>query len=154
VIAASNRDLRQAVEQRKFREDLFYRLQVFDIALPPLRERITDVPLLAEQFLEELTQAMGCPPACLADEARDALLTYGWPGNVRELRNVLERAAILSDEGVIERGDLSLQTQTASTAAPNTLAAMERRTIETVLRQTDWNKSETARHLGLTRTQL
>src|ERR1700726_553722 len=73
VIAASNRDLRQAVEQGKFREDLFYRLHVFDIPLPPLRERITDVPLLADQFLEELSQAMGCSPACLAAEACDAL---------------------------------------------------------------------------------
>jgi transcriptional regulator with PAS, ATPase and Fis domain len=155
VIAASNRDLRQAVQRGTFREDLFYRLQVFDIALPPLRERITDVPLLAEQFLEELSQAMGRPPACLSDEARDALLAYSWPGNVRELRNVLERAAILSDEGVIERRDLSVQTQTApAAAAPNDLAAMERQTIENVLRQTQWNKSKTARELGLTRMQL
>jgi transcriptional regulator with PAS, ATPase and Fis domain len=154
VIAASNRDLRQAVEQGKFREDLFYRLQVFDIALPPLRHRITDVPLLAEQFLEELSQAMGRPPARLADEARDALLAHSWPGNVRELRNVLERAAILSDDGVITRRDLSLQMQTASGAAPNNLAEMECQTIENVLRQTKWNKSKTAKELGLTRTQL
>jgi DNA-binding NtrC family response regulator len=154
VIAASNRDLRQAVEQGKFREDLFYRLQVFDIPLPPLRQRITDVPLLAEQFLEELSQAMGRPPARLADEARDALLAYSWPGNVRELRNVLERAAILSDEGVITRRDLSLQMQTASVAVPNNLAVMECQTIENVLRQTEWNKSKAAKELGLTRTQL
>src|SRR6202171_3115742 len=94
VIAASNRDLRQAVEQGKVREEIFYRLQVFDIPLPPLRERITDVPLLAEEFLEELSRAMGCSPTCLSTEARDALLAYTWPGNVRELHNVLERAAI------------------------------------------------------------
>jgi Nif-specific regulatory protein len=154
VIAASNRDLRQAVEQGKFREDLFYRLQVFDIALPPLRQRITDLPLLAEQFLEELSEAMGRPPARLADEARDALLAYSWPGNLRELRNVLERAAILSDEGVITKRDLSLQMQTASVAVPNNLAVMECQTIENVLRQTEWNKSRAAKELGLTRTQL
>src|SRR6266852_1148720 len=93
VIAASNRDLRQAVEQGTFREDLFYRLQVFDIPLPPLRDRLGDVPLLAEQFLEELGQAMDRPSVRLADEAREALLAYSWPGNVRELRNALERAA-------------------------------------------------------------
>jgi transcriptional regulator with PAS, ATPase and Fis domain len=154
VIAASNRDLRQAVAQGKFREDLFYRLQVFDIALPPLRQRITDVPLLAEQFLLELSQAMGRPPARLADEARDALLAHSWPGNVRELRNVLERAAILSDDGVITRRDLSLQMQAASVAVPNNLAVMECQTIENVLRQTEWNKSKAAKELGLTRTQL
>jgi transcriptional regulator with PAS, ATPase and Fis domain len=113
VIAASNRDLRQAVEQGKVREDLFYRLQVFDIPLPPLRERISDVPLLAEQFLDELGQVMGCPPVRLADEAREALMSHSWPGNVRELRNVLERAAILSDEGVIEWRHLSLHSKAA-----------------------------------------
>ena len=154
VIAASNRDLRQAVEEGTFREDLFYRLHVFDIPLPPLRERITDVPLLADQFLEELSHAMGCSPTCLAAEARDALLAYTWPGNVRELRNVLERAAILSDDGVIERRHLSLHAKTASVAPTNDLNAMERQTIEHVLHQTDGNKSKTARRLGLTRTQL
>src|SRR5216683_4090423 len=81
VIAASNRDLRQAVEQGTFREDLFYRLQVFDIPLPPLRDRLGDVPLLAEQFLEELGHSMGRPPARLEDEAREALVSYRWPGN-------------------------------------------------------------------------
>jgi transcriptional regulator with GAF, ATPase, and Fis domain len=96
VIAASNRDLRQAVEQGKFREDLFYRLQVFDIPLPPLRERSSDVPPLAEQFLEELGQSMGRPVARLGDDAREAMLSYSWPGNVRELRNVLDRAVYLA----------------------------------------------------------
>src|SRR4029077_17761883 len=98
VIAASNCYLRQAAEQGKFREDLFYRLQVFDIPLPPLRERISDVPLLAEQFLQEIGESIGQSSLRLGEEAREALLTHRWPGNVRELRNVLERAAILSDE--------------------------------------------------------
>jgi transcriptional regulator with PAS, ATPase and Fis domain len=154
VIAASNRDLRQAVEQGKFREDLFYRLQVFDIPLPPLRERITDVPPLADQFLEELGETMGRRGARLTDDAREALMSHSWPGNVRELRNVLERAAILSDEGVIERRHLSLQAKSAPAASPENLGTMERQTIENVLRETDWNKSKTARRLGLTRTQL
>jgi transcriptional regulator with PAS, ATPase and Fis domain len=154
VIAASNRNLRQAVDEGKFREDLFYRLQVFDIPLPPLRERISDVLLLAEQFLAELGPSLGRPPADLGDEARDALLAYDWPGNVRELRNVLERAVILSDEGTIERRHLSLQPKAIPAAPPEDLGAMERQTIEQVLRQTDGNKSKTARRLGLTRTQL
>ena len=154
VIAASNANLRHAVEQRKFREDLFYRLQVFDILLPPLRERISDVPLIAAHFLEEFGEAMGRRPARLTDEASDALLAYSWPGNVRELRNVLERAAILSDDGAIERRHLSLQPMTVPAVASHDLGTIERQTIETVLRQTDWNKSKTARRLGLTRTQL
>jgi transcriptional regulator with PAS, ATPase and Fis domain len=154
VIAASNRDLRQAVEQGAFREDLFYRLQVFDMLLPPLRERLSDVPLLAEHFLDELGQAMGCAPVRLAGEAREALLSHRWPGNVRELRNVLERAAILSDEGVIERRHLSLPSKMASGPSPDDLNTIERQTIEQVLRQTDGNKSRAARRLGITRTQL
>jgi DNA-binding NtrC family response regulator len=153
VIAASNRDLREAVEKGTFREDLFYRLQVFDIPLPALRERLTDVPLLADQFLCEVGETMGGRPTRLADDARDALMAHSWPGNVRELRNVLERAAILSDE-VIERRHLSLQEKSAPPASPHHLGSMERQTIENVLRQTDWNKSKTARQLGLTRTQL
>ena len=97
---------------------------------------------------------MGRPPARLNEEARDALTVYSWPGNVRELRNVLERAAILSDEGVIEPRDLSLQPKATSTVSPNDVNAIERRAIESVLRQTDGNKSKAARRLGLTRTQL
>jgi transcriptional regulator with GAF, ATPase, and Fis domain len=154
IIAASNRDLRDAVARGAFREDLFYRLQVFDIPLPPLRERLGDVPLLAEQFLDEFGQTMGRPAVRLGDDARGALLSYSWPGNVRELRNVLERAAILSDDGVIERHHLALQPKAASAVSPDDLSAIERQTIENVMRQTDGNKSKTARRLGLTRTQL
>ena len=90
----------------------------------------------------------------LTDDAREALLAHSWPGNVRELRNVLERAAILSDEGVIERRHVALHAKTAPAPSPHDLGTMERQTIETVLRQTDGNKSKTARQLGLTRTQL
>jgi transcriptional regulator with PAS, ATPase and Fis domain len=154
VIAASNRDLRQAVAQGKFRKTCFTGCRCSILRCRRSDSASPMCPLLAEQFLEELSQAMGRPPARLADEARDALLAYRWPGNVRELRNVLERAAILSDEGVITRRDLSLQMQTASVAVPNNLAVMECQTIENVLRQTEWNKSKAAKELGLTRTQL
>jgi transcriptional regulator of acetoin/glycerol metabolism len=109
---------------------------------------------MAEQFLGEVAEAAGGRPTRLADDARDALLAHSWPGNVRELRNVLERAAILSDEGVIERRHLSLHAKVAPAASPHDLGSMERQTIENVLRQTDWNKAKTARQLGLTRTQL
>jgi DNA-binding NtrC family response regulator len=154
VIAASNRDLRQAVERGTFREDLFYRLQVFDVHLPALRERISDVPLLAEHFLAEFAETLHQRPPRLSDEARDALMGHQWPGNIRELRNVLEAAAILADTGVIESRHLSLHYKASAPASPHDLAAMERKAIESALLQTDWNKAKTARLLGLSRTQL
>jgi DNA-binding NtrC family response regulator len=154
LIAATNRDLRQAVDRGMFRDDLFYRLKVFEIRVPPLRDRISDVPLLAEQFLTDMAGALGGPPARLSDEARDALLAHGWPGNIRELRNVLESAAILSDEGVIEPCHLSLQAKERPAASPHDLSTIERQTIQNVLRETDWNKAKAARRLGLTRPQL
>ena len=102
VIAATNRDLRKAVERGDFREDLFYRLGVFDIQIPPLRERPSDIVPLSETFLQEIGRSFGRPPAGLTREARQALLQYQWPGNVRELRNVLERAAILCEGAPID----------------------------------------------------
>jgi DNA-binding NtrC family response regulator len=156
VIAATNRDLRDAVTRGAFREDLYYRLGVFDIHLPPLRERVRDIPLLAETFLTEIDRAAGRPPSELTDDATDALLKYGWPGNVRELRNVLERAAILCEGGLITPRHLSLHAEPiAPSSAPTAdLRAAERRAIEKALRETDGNKAKTARRLGLTRTQL
>lgn len=154
VIAASNRDLRQAVARGTFREDLFYRLHVFDIALPPLRERLSDIPLLAEHFLAEFAAPLGGRPAQLADDALDALLAHGWPGNIRELRNVLEAAAILTDDGVIRRSHLSLPARTPAGATSLDLAGVERQTIEATLKRTDGNRSKAARLLGLSRTQL
>jgi transcriptional regulator with PAS, ATPase and Fis domain len=153
IIAASNRDLDDAVSRGVFREDLFYRLQVFDILLPPLRERRSDIPLLAEQFLAEGAQMMQRRIPRLKDDALDALLAHEWPGKVRELRNVLERAAILSD-GDIEFRHLSLRAKTRSLTPPTDLNVIERGTIERILHQTGWNKSKAARRLGLTRTQL
>jgi DNA-binding NtrC family response regulator len=153
MIAATNRDLREAVDRGTFREDLFYRLQVFEIGVPPLRDRISDVPLLAEQFLADVADALGGPPPRLSDEAHDALVAHRWPGNIRELRNVLESAAILSEEGIIERRHLSLHANSAA-AATDDLATLERQTIENVLRQNGWNKAKAALRLGLTRTQL
>jgi len=156
VIAASNRDLHQAVKGGAFREDLYYRLQVFDIVIPPLRERASDIPLLADAFLKNLAQSMERPAMTLTREAREMLLAYSWPGNVRELRNVLERAAILCDGGSITCQHLSLRADVKPAPLPMTtdVVAMERRTIDQVLRETEWNKSKAASRLGLTRTQL
>ncbi len=156
VIAATNRDLRDAVTRGAFREDLYYRLRVFDIQMPSLRERARDIPLLVETFLQDISQAIGRPPVGVAPEAKDMLMKYAWPGNVRELRNVLERAAILSDGGLITPDHLSLQYEPLVPASELTtdLRETERRTIEKVLRETNGNKAKTARRLGLTRTQL
>jgi transcriptional regulator with PAS, ATPase and Fis domain len=153
IIAASNRDLGNAVERGTFREDLLYRLQVFDILLPPLRDRVSDIPLLAEQFLADFARTTARRIPRLLDDARDALMAHDWPGNVRELHNVLERAAILSD-GDIECHHLSFRTRTRVLSAPSDLSIVERGTIERALHQTGWNKSKAARRLGLTRTQL
>jgi transcriptional regulator with PAS, ATPase and Fis domain len=153
VIAASNRNLRQAVQEGTFREDFYYRLQVFDIQLPPLRERSGDIPLIAETFLRELERS-GLRPTRLAPEAMDRLLTHTWPGNVRELHNALERAAILSDDGMIEPQHLSLQAQPVRQKPGTDLGDAERQTIKRVLQETDGNKAKAARRLGITRTQL
>jgi transcriptional regulator with PAS, ATPase and Fis domain len=156
VIAATNRDLRKAVERGTFREDLFYRLQVFDIRIPPLRERTADILLLSEAFLQEIGKSFGRPPAGLTRDARDILLRHQWPGNVRELRNALERAAILCEGGLITAQHLSLHTEHTppATATTTDLSIVERQTIEQVMRETGWNKSRAAKRLGLSRTQL
>jgi transcriptional regulator with PAS, ATPase and Fis domain len=162
IIAASNRDLDEAVERRTFRQDLLYRLRVFDIVMPPLRDRVSDIPLLAAWFLADFGREMGVPIPRLRDDAVDALLAHDWPGNVRELRNVLERATILAD-GEIEVRHLSLRSRTVHVPQPSDpdwlpppsdLSVVERGTIQRVLNETDWNKSKAARRLGLTRTQL
>ena len=155
VVAATNRDLRKAVERGTFREDLFYRLQVFDIQIAPLRERRSDILPLAEAFLQEIAPSLGQRPAALAGDARQALLRHDWPGNVRELRNALERAAILAEGGAIDASHLALQPSCVRPGAETTnLKAFERDTIAQVLQQCRWNKAQAALRLGLTRTQL
>jgi len=156
VIAATNRDLRDAVARGAFREDLYYRLQVFDIHMPPLRARTRDIPLLIKAFLHDISRAIGRPSVEVKPEATDTLLKYSWPGNVRELRNVLERAAILCEGGPITPHHLSLNDEPMASSSVLTTdpSNTERRAIEKALRESDGNKSRTARRLGLTRTQL
>jgi len=155
VIAATNRNLRQAVDRGDFREDLFYRLGVFDIPIPPLRDRPSDIVPLSETFLQEIGRSFGRPAAGLTRAARQALLQYPWPGNVRELRNVLERAAILCEGAPIDAEHLALH-PAARPSRPDTtdLSALERTTIAKVLQECRGNKSKAARRLGLSRTQL
>jgi transcriptional regulator with PAS, ATPase and Fis domain len=155
VIASSNRDLRRAVSDGSFREDLFYRLQVFDIRIPPLRERRDDIPLLADAFLQEFERSTGYSSLGLAPDARAALVGHDWPGNVRELHNALERAVILCDGELITAEHLSLQVSSVvAFRRQPPLSDIERRTIEQALSESGGNKSKAARRLGITRTQL
>jgi transcriptional regulator with GAF, ATPase, and Fis domain len=161
MIAATNLDLQRAIAQGRFREDLFYRLHVFAIQLPPLRERSDDILPLSEAFLGEFSHRFGKPAAGISREAKQLLLAHSWPGNVRELRNTLERASILCDGGLIMPEHLSF----SGGARPTTLAppdppksdnipAVEREMIERALQNSRFNKSKAARTLGLTRQQL
>jgi transcriptional regulator with PAS, ATPase and Fis domain len=155
VIAATNRDLRKAVERGDFREDLFYRLGVFDIEIPPLRNRQSDIVPLSEAFLQEISASIGRPAAALTRGARQALLQYDWPGNVRELRNVLERAAILCEGAPIDTTHLALDSGNRRPRHDTTdLGIVERTTITKVLDECSGNKTKAARRLGLSRTQL
>ncbi len=171
IVAATNRDLHTAMERGHFREDLYYRLNVFAIRLPPLRERRDDVLPLTEAFIYEIGRSIGRPPAGISREARQALLGYHWPGNVRELRNILERAAILCDGGLIAAEHLALGPRPAPlppavhaispttlaappVAAPGDLKTVERALIVKALNEAHFNKSEAAKALGLTRAQL
>jgi two-component system response regulator AtoC len=156
------------MERGAFREDLYYRLNVFELRLPPLRERRDDILPLSEGFVAEIGRTLGRPPAGVSREAREALFTYHWPGNVRELRNVLERAAILCDGGLIAAEHLSLRPQrhegvavsevplapARSTEGAGDLKSVERAMVEKALQDTRFNKSRAAKLLGLSRAQL
>ncbi len=146
VIAATNRNLKQAVAEGKFREDLYYRLNAFPIELPPLRERPGDIPALASFFLAKAARSLGKPPLTLTPEAGQVLLSYGWPGNVRELENVMERLAILCD-GPIEPDDLPVSP--SGPARPVLFKDIERQAIEDALRANNGNRARTAKQLGI-----
>jgi transcriptional regulator with GAF, ATPase, and Fis domain len=166
VLAATNRNLRAAIAQGNFREDLYYRLAVFDIALPALRERPEDVLMLVDAFLVEIGRSVGRPAAGISEEVRETLVSYPWPGNVRELRNAIERAVILCEGGLVTSEHLPLGIVSAArpetrpdlaAAAPataGTLDAAERDMIVQALSRAGNNKSKAARLLGLTRAQL
>jgi len=152
VIAATNRNLDEAVAHGDFRADLYYRLNVFDIRIPPLRERPDDIAPLAAGFLRELTDGT----AELTPAAMAALRRHEWPGNVRELRNVLERAAILSEGQSIEPEHLRLRVRSDHLApsAATDLETLEKRAVERAIREADGNKVRAARQLGISRMQL
>ena len=164
LIAATNRNLPDAIERGGFREDLYYRLSVFEIALPPLRERPDDILELADSFLAEIGESVGRPAAGIAPDAKEHLLAYAWPGNVRELRNAIERAVILADGGVIRSQHLPVSGAGRATG-PSSLAGalppggvdlseIERNLVVNALTRARHNKTRAAKLLGLTRAQL
>jgi len=162
VLAATNVDLRAALELGTFREDLYYRLNVLPINIPPLRERKEDIPYLAGFFVKKLGKDLGSPVQSISDAAIERLLGYHWPGNVRELENVLERSMVLANGAVLEAGDVKLDTAPAArfTVADNflpegvTLDEYEQSIIKEALKRANGNKSQAARMLGLTRNAL
>lgn len=158
IIAASNRDIEQAVEEKLFREDLFYRLNVFPITIPPLRERKDDIPLLAEYFVKKYCNEMTTPPKALAREVLEMLMQYPWKGNVRELENCIERAIILSEGTTITPDHIALSPRVSvddslkklpmdgslEDAAKEALKIAETERIKRALKETKGNKSRAA----------
>ncbi len=167
LVAATNRDLKRMVGEGTFREDLFFRLHVVAIRLPPLRDRREDIPLLTAHFVEELAAQNGRAPPKLSPAVLDAFNAYPWPGNVRELRNVVERMVVLARSDVLDVADLPPELRTAAPAstvgvgppAPApldgiTLAEAERRMIEQALAAAGGNRAEAARRLGISRRTI
>ena len=165
VLAATNRDLRQEVAQRRFREALFFRLNVICVEVPPLRERAEDIPVLAAYFLENFASRNRKAVRGFSAQALDTMLRHSWPGNVRELENAVERAVILCNGDLITARELpsalseTIVLEERPVEADISLAGLpleevERRVIEETLRQTGDNKSEAARRLGITRATL
>jgi DNA-binding NtrC family response regulator len=168
VIASTNKDLAQLVEKGEFRKDLYYRIKVMEIELPPLRDRTEDIPILTDYFIKKLQREMGKEVRGVTTQTLNLLLAYPWPGNVRELKNVMERAAILAKGAHITPEDLPLELLGNNKMEKNMtlhkgkwdpdgllpLADVERNYILRVLREREGNKSETARILGISRSTL
>ena len=164
VVAATNADLRAALEQGRFREDLYYRLNVVPINVPPLRDRKEDIPFLAMHFVAKLAPDLGSVAKELSPAAIDRLLDHSWPGNVRELENTIERSLVLSSHEILQPSDIRIEAPrhvslAASQQAPllpegETLEHWEQMMIREALRRANGNKSQAARILGLTRNAL
>jgi transcriptional regulator with PAS, ATPase and Fis domain len=151
VIAATNKDLTRAITEKSFREDLFYRLSVFPIHIPPLRERREDIFPLAGHFVEKFSARMGRPAHSFSPESRELLHRHGWPGNVRELSNAMERALIVAGSQMIQPEDLPmpLDVERASSPHPGSLADIERAAILVALSRNTGDRRATAEELGI-----
>lgn len=155
VVAATNRSLEQAVRDGRFREDLYYRLNVVGLSLPPLRQRKQDIPLLAEHFLHRYVQETHRPIERISREAMDEMMIYDWPGNVRELENAIERAVVVGKTRQIAPADLPIACRPpAATPQATTLEEVEKTHIRKVLEDHQWNIARSARDLGIDRSTL
>jgi len=157
IVAATNRNLKQEIEKGNFRDDLYYRLNVIPIYVPPLRERKEDIPLLIQNFLEEYNLKLGKNIKGFSQEAMDVMMSYDWPGNVRELRNTLERICIFQEKDIVEIKDLpkDLVAEFPTTDRNlNPLEASERKVILETLNKNNWNITKTADELGMSRSTL
>ncbi len=157
IIAATNRDLKAAIADGKFRDDLFYRLNVFPVRVPSLRERREDIPALVEHFAKKAVVGLGVEPRTVSPEAMALLTTYDWPGNIRELANVIERTVLLSDGPELLSTHLPPEIicgESESTPHPQTLHGSERAMIVKALQESQWNQSKAARVLGISRDNL
>ena len=154
VIAATNQDLQTYVQKKKFREDLYYRLSVFDLHLPPLRDRGDDVGLLIDFFLDHFRKERGRLPLKLGDAARSQLLKYSWPGNIRQLRNVIDSAVVLAEEDEIRPCDLGLRDSGSERLDSLKIEQWERKLIAEALKRVGGNVPEAAKLLGIGRATL
>jgi transcriptional regulator with PAS, ATPase and Fis domain len=155
VVAATNRSLEQAIHAGRFREDLYYRLNVVGLTLPPLRQRKQDIPLLAEHFLRRYVQETHRAIDRISREALDEMMLYDWPGNVRELENAIERAVVVGKARQIMPTDLPIVCHpTAAPPPANTLEEVEKTHIRKVLNEHQWNIARSARVMGIDRSTL
>jgi len=158
LIAATHQDLRQLIETKAFRSDLYFRISTVPLAIPPLRERQEDIPHIARSLLARICSDMARPQAELSAQAVERLRSYYWPGNIRELRNVLERAALFSDRRVLEQSDLAFEPRAqapSNSYKPEwTLEEVERFHISTVFSAENKNVEKTARRLRMARSTL
>jgi two-component system response regulator HydG len=154
LISATHRDLSQEIARGAFRQDFYFRLNVIDIQVPPLRERGGDIPILTKHFLERFRKETNKQVTGIHLQAIEALESYDWPGNVRELENAMERAVVLARGNVLTREDFSFLFRAFSSATPHSLDEIEREHIEHILHQCRWNISKAARILRVNRTTL
>ena len=155
ILAATNRDLKQAIRENRFREDLYYRLNVISIHVPPLKERKDDIPLLTEAFTRKCCIEMNKEPAKISPSALRLLMSYDWPGNVRELENVIERSLVIGKGNIIVPEDLPFsKKELGPETFPRSLKLMEKLHIERILVDNDWNISQASRDLDIDRQTL
>jgi two-component system NtrC family response regulator len=164
ILAASNRNLKNRIADGQFREDLYYRLSVVTIDLPPLRERRDDIPLLIQHFLKQLADRYSLADLSVSDNAREKLMQYNWPGNVRELQNVMERMAVLTRNGRIQSEDLPAEIRQCESRIANIflklpdegidLEEIEKEILVQSLEKHGWNQTRAAAYLNISRKTL